>query len=116
MVLGGADKPSRPHRKGGSHMLLLDPAFPRNLGPSMSPRVPVGAGHTGWALPRSRHLPSSSRAWGGAGAILQGPQGNPGSAARGAGGVREARGLQASDARGSGGPGVHRVHARREGL
>lgn len=46
MVLGGADKPSRPHRKGGSRMLLLDPAFPRNLGPSMSPRVPVRAGHT----------------------------------------------------------------------
>lgn len=47
MVLGGADKPSCPHRKGGPCTLLLDPAFPRNRGPRVTPRAPVGAGYRG---------------------------------------------------------------------
>lgn len=37
VVLGGADKPSCPHRKGGPRTLHLDPSFPRNHGPRLTP-------------------------------------------------------------------------------
>ena len=35
-ILGGADKPAYPHRKGGPHTLYLDPSFPGNGGPSLT--------------------------------------------------------------------------------
>lgn len=78
VVLGGADKPSRPHRKGGSCMLLLDPAFHRNLGPGVSPRACGGRAHRLGTPPR-QGPPLHLQGWGRGGGLLQGPQGNPGS-------------------------------------